>query len=125
MKDLKESNPLELAEYAKANKLVSEPAFAWWVQTVLRRRDRIINKVASRYWKKSHKYGVELPKSVKEALAIDDKTGTQFWRLAIEKEMKNVMAAFEFNDEDKIPIGYKHITCHMVFDIKSDLMRKA
>jgi hypothetical protein len=47
MKDLKESNPLELAEYAKASKLVSEPAFAWWVQTVLRRRDQIINKVAS------------------------------------------------------------------------------
>jgi hypothetical protein len=39
--------------------------------------------------------------------------------------MKNVMAAFEFNDEDKIPIGYKHITCHMVFNIKSNLMRKA
>jgi hypothetical protein len=28
MKDLKESNLLELAEYAKANKFVSEPAFA-------------------------------------------------------------------------------------------------
>jgi hypothetical protein len=40
MRDLKESNPLELAEYAKANKIVSEPAFAWWVQTVLRRWDR-------------------------------------------------------------------------------------
>jgi hypothetical protein len=150
MKDLKESNPLKLAEYAKANKLVSEPAFAWWVQMVLRwqdqiinkvasrywkktwwvqmvlrRQDQIINKVASRYWKKTHKYGVELPKSVKEALAINDKTGTQFWRLAIEKEMNDVMAAFEFNDEDRISIGYKHITCHMVFDIKSNLMRKA
>jgi hypothetical protein len=64
MKDLKESNPLKLAEYAKANKLVSEPAFAWWVQMVLRRRDRIINKVVSRYRKKTQKYGVELPKSV-------------------------------------------------------------
>jgi hypothetical protein len=104
---------------------VSEPAFAWWVQTVLRRRDWIIDKVVSRYWKKTHKYGVKLPKSVKEALAINDKTGTQFWRLAIKKEMKNVMAAFDFNNEDKIPIRYKHITCHMVFDIKSNLMRKA
>jgi hypothetical protein len=80
----------------------------------LRCRDQIINKVAFRYWKKTHKTGVELPKSVKEALAINDKAGTQFWRLAIKKEMKNVMAAFEFNDEDKIPIGYKHITCHTV-----------
>ena len=31
LKDLKESNPVELAEYAVANKLVEEPAFAWWV----------------------------------------------------------------------------------------------
>ena len=104
---------------------MEEPAFAWWAQKVLRRHDRIINKVASRYWKKTHKYGIEFPKSVKEALAIDEKTSTNFWRLAIEKEMKNVMPAFEFNDDDKIPVGYKHITCHIVFDIKSDLMRKA
>jgi len=42
LKDLKVSNPVELAEYAVANKIVEEPAFAWWVQQVLRRRDRII-----------------------------------------------------------------------------------
>jgi hypothetical protein len=47
VKDLKDSNPVELAEYAKANKLMEEPAFAWWAQKVLRRCDRIINKVAS------------------------------------------------------------------------------
>jgi hypothetical protein len=118
--------PMRDLKDVKANKLVSEPAFAWWVQTVLRRRDWIINKVASRYWKITHdKHGVKLPKSVKEALAIDDETGTQLWRLVIEKEMKNVMTTFEFNDEDKIPIGCKHITCHMVFDIKSNLTRKA
>ena len=38
LKDLKESNPVELAEYAVANKLVEEPAFAWWDRPVLRRR---------------------------------------------------------------------------------------
>jgi hypothetical protein len=27
---LKESNPVETADYAVANKLVSEPAFNWW-----------------------------------------------------------------------------------------------
>jgi hypothetical protein len=39
--------------------------------------------------------------------------------------MTNVMPAFEFNDNDKIPVGYKHITCHIIFDIKSNLTRKA
>ena len=31
LKDLKESNPVEIAEYAVSNKLLSEPAFSWWV----------------------------------------------------------------------------------------------
>ena len=68
LKDLKESNPIEVVEYAVANKIAEEPAFAWWVRDVLRRRDRIIKKVKStKYWARSHKYGVELPKTVAEA----------------------------------------------------------
>jgi hypothetical protein len=31
LKDLKESYPVEVAEYGKANKIEEEPAFAWWV----------------------------------------------------------------------------------------------
>jgi hypothetical protein len=45
-----------------------------------------------------------------------------FWRDAIAKEMKNVMPAFEFIDNDKPLIGYKKIPCHMIFDIKSGLV---
>ena len=45
--------------------------------------------------------------------------------MAIEKEMKNVMPAFEFRDNDAVPIGYKKIDCHIIFDIKTDLTRKA
>ena len=39
--------------------------------------------------------------------------------------MKNVRVAFEFNDGDKIPIGHEEINCHMIFDIKMSLDRKA
>ena len=56
---------------------------------------------------------------------MDTQSGTDFWRKAIEKEMKNVMPAFEFRDNDVVPIGYKLIDCHMIFDIKTDLTRKA
>ena len=38
--------------------------------------------------------GIEVPKDVTQALAIDSKTGTDFWRKAIEKEMLNVTPAF-------------------------------
>jgi len=50
LKDLKASNPIELAEYAVGNQLVEESAFCWWVEDALRTRNRIISKVESRYW---------------------------------------------------------------------------
>jgi hypothetical protein len=125
LKDLKVSNSIELAEYAVANKLDKEPAFNWWARKHLRKRDRIISKVKSRYWKRTHKFGIELPKSVREALKLDELNGNSFWRAAIEKEMKNVGLAFEFPENGKVPPGFKKIDCHMIFDIKSDLTRKA
>ena len=42
LKDFKESTPLEVADYAMANKINDEPAFAWWVPTVMKKRTRII-----------------------------------------------------------------------------------
>jgi hypothetical protein len=107
LKDLKESHPVQVAEYAVANKLVSEPAFNWWVKTVLRRRDRIIKAVKTRYQRCEQKFGLELPKTVKRALEIDEETGTTYWCDAIRKEMKTVFPAFEFLDEGAVkPIGY-------------------
>ena len=131
LKDLKESYPVEVAEYAKANKIEAEPAFAWWINDVLRRRNRIIAKVKSRYWKTTQKFGIELPHSVDEAFAIDRKNGNNFWRESIEKEMSKIrgMGAFERYDKaspqelrggtKKLP-GYQQIGCHMIFDIKMD-----
>jgi len=87
--------------------------------------DRIIKKKKARYWAKTHKFGIELPKTVAQALKIDERTGTDFWRKAIELEMKNVMPAFEFIDGDNVPKFYKKIDCHMIFDVKMDLTRKA
>ena len=134
LKYVKQSNPIELAEYAVANRLQEEPAFKWWVSQTLRTRNRIIAKVKSRYWKTSHKYGVRLPHSVQEALEIDRQTGTDFWWKAIQKEMGKVMIAFEF-DESLTPdqlradktayVGFQEITCHIIFDVKMDLTRKA
>ena len=123
--DMKESYSLETADYARDNLIDNEPAFAWWVPHVLRKRARVVCGAKTKYWLKTHKYGVRLPKTTKEALQIDIDTGTDFWEKAIQKEMKNVMVAFEFNDEDKIPIAHCALGVHMVFDVKITLQRKA
>jgi hypothetical protein len=121
LREMKNSFPVETAEYAVANKIDTKPAFVWWVPYVMRKRSQLICKIKkgkTKYWHRTHKYGIELPKSVDEALEIYRRTGTTFWRDAINKEMKNVLPAFEFRDDDQVPIGYKHITCHMIFDVK-------
>ena len=39
--------------------------------------------------------------------------------------MTNVQVALKVNnDSDKVPIGFKEITCHVVFDVRFDLIRK-
>ncbi len=92
----------------------------------LRCLDRIIAKVESQYWKQTHKLGIEVPKSLEDALEIDRLTGTNLWRKAIEKEMSNVMPAFKvLKDDEPTPIGHHFIGCHMIFDVKMDFTRKA
>ena len=74
LKDLKESNPVEVAEYAVMNKLAEEPAFKWWIADVLRKRNRIVAKVKSKYWRTTHKFGIRLPTSVDDTFRIDEQT---------------------------------------------------
>ena len=108
MKDLKNSFPIELARYAIDNKIDDEPAFAWWVYFVMKEKDKIISKIKSKYWQRSHKYGIKIPKNVDEALTIDDEEGNNLWRIAIQDEMKKVRVAFElYEDDPSKPVGYQ------------------
>ena len=126
LKDLKQSHPLQLAEFAVARQIDKEPAFSWWVEYTLKRRDRIIKAMAKQYFRVTQKYGIALPKTVEEALAIDCQRGTDFWAKAIAKEMRAVAKAFQILDPDApSPAGFTKIGVHMVFDIKPDFTRKA
>ena len=136
LKDIKDLYPIEIAEYAVASRIAEEPAFNWWVKDVLRKRNRIISKVKSRYWKTTHKFGIQVPKTVDDALRLDEETGTNLWRKAIEKEMSKVSVAWKEHEGTGTPqdarqgrvadmIGFQEIKCHMIFDVKMDFTRKA
>jgi hypothetical protein len=59
-------------------------------------------------------------------MQIDKEMGTNFWKNALGKEMKNVHPTFNILDEGaKKPVGYKEIRCHLIFDIKMDFTCKA
>ena len=119
---MKESYPVQLAAYSFQHKIAQEPAFAWWVSHVMRKRNRIISKVKSKCWTRTHKYGIRIPKNVNEAQELDRSNGNSLWWDAICQEMKNVRIAFEEFDgdvKDLLP-GYQYVDCHIIFDIKME-----
>ena len=71
VKDAKDSFLVQLADYAVLNQIVDKPEFAWWIKKVLNKRYSIISNTASKYWKKTHKYGMRIPHKVKESINID------------------------------------------------------
>jgi len=76
MTDIKYSKPVPLAKYAIENKLQDLPAFYWWVKYVIKNESRLIKAVKSCYSQRSHKFEIYVPKTVEEALKIDQETNT-------------------------------------------------
>ena len=78
--------PLEFAEYAVVNNINKNLAFNWWVKGELRARDQIISRMErhgvyadatgqdgskKKYWRTTHKFGTEVPKTVEGTLEVD------------------------------------------------------
>ena len=78
LKDLKHSNPVDMAEYSVANEISDDPAFNWWVKDTLRHRYIIISKVKYKYWRTSYKFGIRAPKTVKKDMILADNQGLDF-----------------------------------------------
>ncbi len=101
-----------------------EPAFNWWVPHVWKKHDQMISLVYLRtthYLKRTHKFGIEIPKTVNEVLALDHKNANTLWADAIAKETREVQFAFNIlPDGGSAPIGYQKISWHMIFDIKME-----
>ena len=82
----------------------------------------------------THKFGIKLPHSVKEALEINRQTGMDFWWQVINKEMEQVKIAWIAKDsftaehvqKGQVPElqNFQEIRCHCIFDIKMDFTQK-
>jgi len=129
LSDFKECYPVQTAEYAVTIDIYTEPAFNYWVPHTLKKCDSIISLVKkrqTRYMKKTHKFGVEVPKIAKEATELDQRNGDTKWTDSISKEMTNVRVVFDILKEGvRAPIGQKQIKYHLIFDVKmKDFRRK-
>ena len=116
---MKNGFPIQTAEYARKKSLHKYPAFSWWVPHVLRKKDHIISKIKTKYWQKTHKYGIRIPKRVTEAYAIDRENGNTLWTDAIKEEMEKIKGAMKvYNGDINDLKGYQEITGHIIFDVK-------
>ena len=87
-----------------------------------------MSKVNSKYWERTQKYGIRIPKIVQDAYAIDAENGDSYWADAIREEMTKIKGAVRMHDGPvESLIGYQKITGHTIFDIKlrEDFRRKA
>ena len=126
LSDMKNSNPVEVAEFAKSRQIDDEPAFKWWVPYTLKKRDTIIAAINTRVRRKTHKFGIRVPSNLREAKEIDEENGNTLWQDALAKEMFEVGVAFKILDDDeKMPVGYTLSSGHIIWDIKMDFTRKA
>ena len=80
---MKESHPVEVAEYARARGIDKERAFEWWIPHTLKMRQVILAPLKKRVRKTTHKYGIEIPTSVEHAFELDRKNGNILWKEAL------------------------------------------
>lgn len=95
----------------------------------LKRRSRIITAINSQYNKRTHKFGIKIPKTYEDCIHIDRENGNTHWQDAIcNKEVTKVQVAFQIlnGGTDPPPVFQQEIQCHLVYDIEmEDFQRKA
>ena len=127
-----QDDPVTCARYGKRCDLLDEPG--WKRFKRLARRDQKMLRMEQQAKLKSfrsaivYKYGYRVPRTPKEALAIDDENQNTRWRDSMALELSQLQEYETFIDKgigDLQPAGYKKIRVHFVFDIKHDGRHKS
>ena len=124
-------DPLVAIRYAVTNKKMSHKGWEW-VEDYMKGDDEFAQIArafrVSRDQAKKYKFGVEVPRSPKHALQIDQENKNTGWKDAMSLELnqlKDYQTFKEIPDGQPIPKGYKRVPYHLVFDVKFDGRLKA
>ena len=125
-------DPVSCAMYAKENGLLNKKGWTRFKRIAMREKklQRMINQARLKSIKYApiYQFGVQVPRTVKEALELDAKNGNHFWRDAIRAELLQLAEYQTFRDMGKnfkIPMNFQRIRVHFVFAVKHDGRRKA
>ena len=127
---LKAHDPYSLIQYASSRSLEKHPDFKWTEEFL--EDTAKLEEVRKAHVKQAEKkfrikFGVEVPKTMREAIYLDARDGTTVWRDAIAKELKQIndYGTFRLPKKGESLQDYNKIPYHFVFDVKFDLRRKA
>jgi hypothetical protein len=114
------SNPKPIISYARNNNILDKTPFCHLTQYC--RSNTAID--IARIFKAStspagikYKFGIQVPKGIKNAIDLDKNNGNQLWQEAIKTELKQLtdyQTFIELDSGEDIPKGYQKIPYHMV-----------
>ena len=74
-KDMKNAYHIQMAKYVVQCPISGNLVFPLWIRHVLEKRNHIVGNLKSKYWVRTHNYGIKIPKSVQEAESFDKENG--------------------------------------------------
>ena len=125
-------DPATVATYAKEKGLLETPGWKFLRRTARRTKflQRMLNasKRQQAHDAVRYKFGVRVPRNVKEALQLDRENGNTYWADAMREEIAQLNEYKTFRSAGfnaRTPDGYQRIPARMIFDVKNSLKRKA
>jgi hypothetical protein len=125
------SNPKPIISFASNNNLLDKMPFCHLTQ-YCRSNTAVdiarILKVSTSPSGIKYKFGIQVPKGIKNAFDLDKKNGNQLWQEAIKTELKQLTDYQTFivlDSGEDIPTDYRKIPFHTIFDVEYDLRHKA
>ena len=121
-------DPVSLAKYAEENDLLDTPGWKR-LKSITSNKTKLNRMLHQAKQKKGpvYQFGIQVPRNVKEAYALDSKNGNTKWGDAMKSEIDSLNEFNTFKDHGKVPYvdGFKRIVVHFVFAVKHDLRHKA
>lgn len=132
LEDLRIEYPWECISYAQRNGLRHKEGWEWIEPFIA--SDPVFAKIvhtyrASQTGANKFQYGVQVPKSAKHALKLDEANGDKLWADSMAVELKQILHDFKafkiLDDNAVLPPGYKKVPYHFTYAVKVDLRRKS
>jgi len=122
-------DPITLAKYAQENNLLNTPSWKR-LKSITNTHPNLklfINKTKTKSNAPSYQFGIQVPRNVKEAPALDERNGNTKWNDAMQAEIQSLNEYNTFKDQGNIKFleDYKRIVVHFVFAVKHDFCHKA